>query len=49
MLLMNHKDNDLECFFGEMDDEFETLENVIQSALAIINIYEKEIELSIEK
>ncbi|WP_179371343.1 hypothetical protein [Nitrosopumilus ureiphilus] len=46
---MNHKNDDLECFFEEMNEEFETLENVIQKALAIINIYEKEIESRIER
>ncbi len=46
MLRMNHTNNDLEEFFGEMDEEFETLESVIKSALEIIDVYEKQIELS---
>ncbi|NOQ44948.1 MAG: hypothetical protein GQ471_04770 [Nitrosopumilus sp.] len=46
MLRMNHTNNDLEEFFGEMDEEFETLESVIKSALKIIDVYEKQIELS---
>jgi hypothetical protein len=43
---MNHTNNDLEEFFGEMDEEFKTLESVIKSALEIVNVYEKQIELS---
>jgi hypothetical protein len=43
---MNHTNDDLEEFFGEMDEEFETLESVIKSALEIVNVYEKQIELS---
>jgi hypothetical protein len=43
---MNHTNDDLEEFFGEMDEEFETLESVIESALEIIDVYEKQIELS---
>lgn len=46
MLQMNHTNDDLEEFFGEIDKEFETLESVIQSALEIINIYEKQVESS---
>lgn len=46
MLRMNHTNDDLEEFFGEMDEEFETLESVIESALEIIDVYEKQIELS---
>ena len=46
MLRMNHTNDDLEEFFGEMDEEFETLESVIKSALEIIDVYEKQIELS---
>ncbi len=46
MLRMNHTNDDLEEFFGEMDEEFETLESVIKSALAIVEVYEKQIELS---
>ncbi len=46
MLRMNHTNDDLEEFFGEMNEEFETLESVIKSALEIIDVYEKQIELS---
>ena len=46
MLRMNHTNNDLEYFFGRMDDEFQTLEKVIKNALAITDAYEKEIESS---
>ena len=46
MLRMNHTNDDLEEFFGEMDEEFETLESVIKSALEIVEVYEKQIELS---
>ncbi len=46
MLRMNHTNSDLEEFFGDMDEEFETLESVIKSALEIIDVYEKQIELS---
>ena len=46
MLRMNHKNEDLEEFFGEMDEEFKTIESVIKSALEIVDVYEKEIELS---
>ncbi len=45
MLRMNHMNDDLEEFFSEMDGEFLNLENVIQDALDIIEIYENEIEL----
>ncbi len=46
MLRMNHTNDDLEEFFGELDDEFETLESVIKSALEIVDAYEKQVELS---
>ena len=46
MLRMNHTNDDFEEFNGEIDEEFETLESVIKSALEIINIYEKQIESS---
>ena len=46
MLRMNHTNDDFEEFYGEIDEEFETLESVIKSALEIINIYEKQIESS---
>ena len=46
MLRMNHKNEDLEEFFGEMDEEFKTIESVIKSAFEIVDVYEKEIELS---
>lgn len=43
---MNHTNDDLGEFFGELDDEFETLESVIKSALEIVDVYEKQVELS---
>ena len=46
MLRMNHINHDLESFFEEVDEEFETLESVIKNALEIINVYEKQIDLS---
>lgn len=46
MLRMNHTNDDLKNFFGEMDEEFETLESVIKNALEIIDAYEKQVELS---
>ena len=30
MLRMNHTNDDLEYFFGEMDEEFQTLESIIK-------------------
>lgn len=49
MLRMKHTNDDLKSFFGEMDNEFETLENVIRNALEIINAYEKQVESSEQK
>ena len=46
MLRMNHTNDDFEEFYGEIDEEFETLESVIKSALEIINVYKKQIESS---
>lgn len=46
MLCMNHTNDNLKNFFGEIDEEFETLESVIKNALEIIDTYEKQIELS---
>ena len=46
MLRMDHTNDDLEEYFGEMDKEFETLESVIKSALEIIDTYEKLVESS---
>ncbi len=46
MLRMNHTNSDLEEFFGELNEEFETLESVIKSALNIAEVYEKRVELS---
>jgi hypothetical protein len=46
MLLMNHTNDDLESFFEEVDEEFKTLESVIKNVLEIIDVYEKQIELS---
>ena len=38
---MNHTNNYLVEFNGEMDKEFETLESEIKSALEIIDVYKK--------
>ena len=46
MLRLNHTNDDFEEFYGEIDEEFETLESVIKSALEIIDTYEKLIESS---
>ena len=46
MQQLNHANTDLEEYFGEIDEEFETIESVIKSALEIIDVYEKQIELS---
>lgn len=46
MLRMSHTNDDLKSFFEEADEEFETLESVITNALKIIDVYEKQIELS---
>jgi hypothetical protein len=35
---MNHTNDDLEKFFLEMDEEFQTLENVIKNTL---DVYDK--------
>ena len=43
---MNHTNDDLESFFEEVDEEFKTLESVIKNVLEIIDVYEKQIELS---
>ena len=40
MLRMNHANDDLESFFEEVDEEFETLESVIKNALEIVDVYE---------
>ena len=45
MLRMNHTNDNLESFFEEVDEEFETLESVIKNTLKIIDVYEKQIEL----
>ena len=46
MLRMNHTNDNRKSFFEEVDEEFETLESVIKNALEIIDVYEKQIELS---
>ena len=46
MLRIDHTNDDLEEFFGEMDEEFETLESVIKNAVEIVDVYEKQVELS---
>ena len=47
MSRMNHPNNYLVEFYGEMDKEFETLESEIKSALEIIDVYEKLVESQI--
>ena len=44
---MNHTNNDLVEFYGDMDKEFETLESEIKSALEIIDVYKKLVESQI--
>lgn len=44
MLRMNDINDDIEYFFGKMDEEFQILESVIKNALEKIQIYEKTIE-----
>ncbi len=46
MLRIDHTNDDLEEFFGEMNEEFENLESVIKNAFEIVDIYEKQVELS---
>ena len=46
MLRMNHTNDDFKEFNGEIDEEFETLESVIKSALEIVDVYEKQVESS---
>ena len=41
MLRMNHTNDVLEEFFLEMDEEFQTLENVIKNILDAIDVYDK--------
>ncbi|HJJ23326.1 MAG TPA: hypothetical protein OQH54_06395 [Nitrosopumilus sp.] len=48
MLRMNHTNDELGYFFGKMDEEFQTLENVIKNTLETIDTYEKEIEFNSE-
>ena len=44
MLHMNHTNNDLVDFNGEMDKAFEILESEIKSVLEIIDVYKKLVE-----
>lgn len=46
MLRLNYTNSDIDDFSEKMDDEFETMESVIQSALEIVEEYEKQIESS---
>jgi len=46
MLRMSHTNDDLEEFFIDTDEEFEVIESVIKSALEIVDVYEKQVELS---
>lgn len=48
MLRLNYTNSDIDDFSEKMDDEFETMESVIQSALEIVEEYEKQIESSQE-
>jgi hypothetical protein len=44
MLRMNDTNDKLAYFFGKMDNEFQTLESVINNTLEKINVHEKQIE-----
>ncbi len=44
MLRMKDTNDELTYFFGNMDEEFQTLESVIKNALEKIYVYEKQIE-----
>jgi len=46
MLRIDHTNDNLEEFYEEMDEEFETLESVIKNALEIIDVYEKLVKSS---
>jgi hypothetical protein len=46
MLRMKNTNDDMEEFFATMDDEFETLEDIILNALEIIDKYDRQIEQS---
>jgi hypothetical protein len=46
MLRLNHSNDELDEFFGEIDEEFEILESVIKSALKIFDNYEESVLLS---
>ena len=46
MLQIDPTTDDVKSFSDEMDIEFETLESVIKNALEIVDVYEKQIELS---
>lgn len=46
MLRLSHSNDDLNEFFGDVDEEFEILESVIKSALKILDNYEELVLLS---
>ncbi len=46
MLRLNYTNSDVDKFTEKMNDEFETMESIIKSALEIVEEYEKQIESS---
>jgi len=46
MLRVKYTNNDIDELSEKMDNEFEKIENVIKSALEIVDEYEKQIESS---
>ena len=46
MLRLNYTNGNIDDLTKELDDEFETMESVIQNALEIVEEYEKQIESS---
>ena len=46
MLRLNYTNSDIYEFSEKMDNEFETMESIIKSALEIVEEYEKQIESS---
>jgi len=46
MLRLNYSNGDLDELSEKMNDEFETMESIIQNAFEIVEEYEKQIESS---
>jgi hypothetical protein len=46
MLQLNYTNSDVDDLSEKMDNEFETMESIIKSALEIVDEYEKQIESS---